>query len=103
MDTVRQKHEEQFREAQDDTAYNHHLLQEHMQVEEKITAEQEALLESYRPARESRLTRWQYRMWVAEVTAAYKDNDEAGEARFGETNDEAEDNVGSTEAPPCQH
>ena len=26
MDTVRQKHEEQFREAQADAAYNHHLL-----------------------------------------------------------------------------
>ena len=30
MDTVRQKHEEQFREAQVDTTYNHHLLQEHL-------------------------------------------------------------------------
>ena len=41
--------EEQFREAQADTAYNHHLLQEHLQVEER--AEQEALLDSYRSAR----------------------------------------------------
>ena len=30
MDTVRQKREEQFREAQADTAYNHHHLQEHL-------------------------------------------------------------------------
>ena len=30
MDTVRQKHEEQFREAQADAAYNHHLLQKHL-------------------------------------------------------------------------
>ena len=52
MDTVRQKHEEQFREAQADAAYNHHLLQEHLQAEEQIAAEraeQEALLDSYRP------------------------------------------------------
>ena len=34
MDTVRQKHAEQFREAQADAAYNHHLLQEHLQEEE---------------------------------------------------------------------
>ena len=34
MDTVRQKREEQFREAQADTTYNHHLLQEHLQAEE---------------------------------------------------------------------
>ena len=34
MDTVRQKREELFREAQADTAYNHHLLQEHLQAEE---------------------------------------------------------------------
>ena len=36
MDTVRQKREEQFREAQADAAYNHHLLQEHLQAEEQI-------------------------------------------------------------------
>ena len=47
MDTVRQKREEQFREAQADTAYNHHLLQEH------------------RSARKGRLERWRYRMRVA--------------------------------------
>ena len=49
MDTVRQKREEQFREAQADATYNHHLLQEHLQAEEQITAEwaeQEALLDS---------------------------------------------------------
>ena len=34
MDTVRQKREEQFREAQADAAYNHHLFQEHLQAEE---------------------------------------------------------------------
>ena len=33
MDTVRQKREEQFREAQADATYNHHLLQEHLQAE----------------------------------------------------------------------
>ena len=55
MDRVRQMREEQFREAQADAAYNHHLLQEHLQAEEQIAverAEQEALLDSYRsPAR----------------------------------------------------
>ena len=39
IDTVMQKHEEQFREAQADAAYNHHLLQEHLQAEEQIAAE----------------------------------------------------------------
>ena len=34
MDTVRQKREEMFREAQADAAYNHHPLQEHLQAEE---------------------------------------------------------------------
>ena len=34
MDTVRQMCEEQFREAQADGDYNHHLLQEHLQAEE---------------------------------------------------------------------
>ena len=38
MDTVRQKREEQFREAQADAAYNHHLLQEHRQAKEQIAA-----------------------------------------------------------------
>ena len=38
-DTVRQKREEQFREAQADAAYNHHLLQEHLQAEEQIATE----------------------------------------------------------------
>ena len=31
--------EERFREAQANSAYNHHLLQEHLQVEEQIAAE----------------------------------------------------------------
>ena len=30
MDTVGKKRQEQFREAQTDAAYNHHLLQEHL-------------------------------------------------------------------------
>ena len=54
-------HEEQFREAQADAAYNHHLLQEHLQAEEQIAAKraaQEALLDSYCCAREGRLERW---------------------------------------------
>ena len=97
MDRVRQMREEQFREAQADAAYNHHLLQEHLQAEEQITAEQEVLLDSYRSAREGRLERWRYRMRVAEAAAAYKEaskeGDEAGEALFGETEDEAEDNA----------
>ena len=52
MDRVRQMREEQFREAQADAAYNHHLLQEHLQAEEQIAAEraeQEALLDSSAP------------------------------------------------------
>src|SRR3989337_3993047 len=56
MDMVRQKREEQFREAQADAAYNHHVLQEHLQAKEKITAEraeQEALAEPYRSPRKS--------------------------------------------------
>ena len=39
MDRVRQMREEQFQEAQADAAYNHHLLQEHLQAEEQIAAE----------------------------------------------------------------
>ena len=100
--------EEQFREAQADAAYNHHLLQEHLLAEEQIAverAEQEALLDSYRSARKGRLERWWYRMWVAEAAAAYKEaskeGDEAGEALFGETEDEAEDNAGFDECPLC--
>ncbi len=34
--------EEQFWEAQADAAYNHHLLQEHLQAEEQIAAERVA-------------------------------------------------------------
>ena len=104
MDMVRQKREEQFREAQADAAYNHLLLQEHLQAEEQIAAErveQEALLDSYRSAREGRLERWLYRMQVAEAAAAYKEGDEAGEALFGETEDEAKDNASSDESPLC--
>ena len=102
MDRVRQMREEQFREAQADAAYNHHLLQEHLQAEEQIVeerAEQEALLNSYCSAREGRLERWRYRMRVAEAAAAYKEGDEAAKALFGETEDEAEDNAGSDESP----
>ena len=65
MDSMRQMRQEQFREAQADATYNHHLLQEHLQAEEQIAAEraeQEALLDSYRSARESRLEHWWYRM-----------------------------------------
>ena len=39
MDRVRQMREEQFREAQADAAYNHHLLQEHLQEDEQIAVE----------------------------------------------------------------
>ena len=39
MDTVRQKREEQFREAQADASYSHHLLYEHLQAEEQIPVE----------------------------------------------------------------
>ena len=99
MDTVRQKREEQFREVQADAAYNHHLLQQHLQAEEQIAAEQEALLDSYRSAREGHLERWRYRMRVVEAATAYKEGDEAVEALFGETEDEAEDNAGSDESP----
>ena len=101
MDRVRQMREQQFRDAQADAAYNHHLLQEHLQAAER--AEQEALLDSYRSARKGRLERCRYRMRVAEAAAAYKEaskeGDEAGEALFGETEDEAEDNAGSDESP----
>ena len=61
--------------------------------------EREALLDLYRSACEGRLERWRYRMRVAEAAAAYKEGDEAGEALFGETEDEAKDNVGSDESP----
>ena len=60
METVRQKRQGQFRGALADAAYNHHLLQEHLQAEEWITAEraeQEALLEPYRSACKSRPAR----------------------------------------------
>src|SRR4051812_6067498 len=106
MDTVRQKREGQFQEAQADAAYNHHLLQEHLQAKEQIDAgraEQEALLDSYHSAREGRLARWRYRMRVAEAAVAYKEGDEAAEALFGKTEDEAEDNAGSDESPLHWH
>ena len=38
-------------------------------------------------------------MWVAEAAAAYKEGDEAGEALFGESEDEVEDNAGFDESP----
>ena len=66
-------------------------------------AEQEALLDSYRSAREGRLERWWYRMRVAEAAVAYKEGDEAGKALFGENEDEAEDNAGSDESPLRWH
>ena len=94
--------QEQFWEAQADAAYNHHLLQEHLQAEEQIAAErakQEALLDSYRSTRKGLLERWRYHMRVAEAATAYKKGDEAGEALFGETEDKAEDNGGSDESP----
>ena len=37
-------------------------------------------------------------MRVADDAATYKEGDEAGEALFGETKDEAEDNAGSDES-----
>ena len=37
-------------------------------------------------------------MQVAEVAAAYKEDDEAIEALFGEIEDEAEDNAGSAKS-----
>ena len=55
------------------------------------------MLDSYRSARKGYLERWRYRMRVAEAATAYKEGDEAGEALFGETEDEVEDNVGSDE------
>ena len=57
------------------------------------------LLDSYRSARGGRLERWRYHMWVAEVAAAYKEGDEAGEVLFGEVEDEVEDNKSSDESP----
>ena len=60
------------------------------------------MLDSYRSTRKGRLERWQYHMRVAEAAAAYKEaskeGDEAGEALFGETEDEVEDNAGSDES-----
>ena len=38
-------------------------------------------------------------MRSTEVADAYKEGDESGEALFGETEDEAEDNAGSDESP----
>ena len=38
-------------------------------------------------------------MRVAKAAAAYKEDDEAGEVLFCETEDEAEDNAGSDESP----
>ena len=70
-----------------------------------IAAEQEALLDLYRSTRKGCLERWWYRMRVAEAAAAYKEaskeGDEAGESLFRETEDEAEDNVGSDKSPLC--
>ena len=49
------------------------------------------LLDSYRSARKGCLERWRYRMRVAEVAAAYEEGNKAGEALFGETENEEED------------
>ena len=38
-------------------------------------AEQEALLDSYRSAREGRLEHWRYRMRMVEAATAYKEDD----------------------------
>ena len=57
------------------------------------------MLDSYRSARKGRLERWLYCMRVAEAAGGYKEGDEAGEALFGETEDEAEDNAGSDKSP----
>ena len=65
----------------------------------QIAAEQEALLDSYRSSSEGLLERWRYRMRVVEAAPAYNKGDEVGEALFGETEDEAEDNAGSDESP----
>ena len=106
MESVWQMRHEQFHEAQANAAYNYHLLQEHLQALEQIAverAEQDALLDSYCSTRKGRLECWQYRMRVAEAAAAYKEaskeGDEAGEALFGETEDEVEDNAGSDDSP----
>ena len=42
-------------------------------------------------------------MRLAEVAAACKEDDEAGDALFGDTDNEAEDNASSAEALPRQH
>ena len=98
MDTVRQKREAQFREAHADAAYNHHLLQEHLQAEE-----QEALLDSYRSAARAASsaggTACGWRRLRPPTKRLAKRGDEAGEALFGKTEDEAEDNAGSDESP----
>ena len=61
------------------------------------------LLDAYGSARKGCLERRWYRMQVAEAATAYKEaikeGDEAGEALFGKTEDEAEDNAGSDESP----
>ena len=60
-----------------------------------------ALLDSYRSARKGCLVHRRYRMQVVEAAAAYKEGDKAGEALFGETEDEAEDNACSDESLLC--
>ncbi|KAE8782260.1 hypothetical protein D1007_44350 [Hordeum vulgare] len=91
--------EEQFREAHAHTAYNHHLLLEHVQAEEQLAidtmvlsdadvSEQEPLLESYRSGRKIRLARWRLRHWVEEVPAASKECDDTDGALFDEIDDE---------------
>jgi hypothetical protein len=94
--------EEQFREAQANAAYNHQLLQEHLQADADL-AEQAVLVDSYRSARKIRLARWRYCQRAAELAASYKECDEAADEVFCETNDEEEDIAGSAEAAPRRH
>lgn len=71
VDMLWEEREGQFREVHVDAACNHHLLQEHLQMEERLAGravppnadmvEQEALLESYRTARHIHLASWRYR------------------------------------------
>ena len=45
MDMAREEQEDKFWEAQADAAYNHRLLQEHLQAKEQIAAGRAAVLE----------------------------------------------------------
>ena len=78
---VREEREKQSREVQADTAYNHHLLQEHVQAEEQLGAgravtpdadhvEQQALLELEDTAARLRRERDTLRNTLNYLTAA---------------------------------